>query len=67
MSPIPLSDSRSCHQVQLHDLGPFDAIISDPPYGKREKGSLSAKGAAQEAAHTILTLAADNRILKARK
>jgi tRNA G10 N-methylase Trm11 len=48
----------------LHTLGPFDAIVSDPPYGKREKGSLSAKGAAQEATHTLLTLAADSHILK---
>lgn len=54
-------------QAQLHALGPFDAIMSDPPYGKREKGSLSAKGAAQEATHTLLTLAADRHILKVRR
>lgn len=51
-------------QAELGELGPFDAIIADPPYGKREKGSVKAEGAAWEAVQTLTELAASS-LLKA--
>ena len=39
-------------------LGPFDVIVADPPYGKREKGAARAEGAAQEAVATLVGMAA---------
>lgn len=48
-------------QAELSELGrPFDAIIADPPYGKREKGSIRAEGAAQEAVQTLTEIAASS-------
>lgn len=39
-------------------LGPFDVIVADPPYGKREKGAARAEGAAQEAVATLVGMTA---------
>ncbi len=38
--------------------GPFDVMLADPPYGKREKGATRAEGAAQAAVQTLVELAA---------
>lgn len=46
-------------QAELGGLGPpFDVIVADPPYGKREKGAARAEGAAEEAVATLWRMAA---------
>jgi tRNA (guanine10-N2)-methyltransferase len=44
-------------QAELGELGPFDIICADPPYGLREKGAGGAEGAAHEAVQTLMELA----------
>jgi len=56
--------SQELQDRELVPLGPYDAIITDPPYGKREKGAVGAQGSANQAAVTLMELAANNEILK---
>lgn len=47
-------------RTELAALGPFDVILADPPYGKRERGAVRAEGAAQEAVLCLTELAASS-------
>lgn len=51
-------------QDQLYPWGPFDVLVADPPYGKRERGPVRAEGAIQEAVYTLCDLAANNKLLR---
>lgn len=51
-------------QERLYRWGPFDVMVADPPYGKRERGSVRAEGAIQEAVYTLYNLAANNKLLR---
>ncbi len=52
-------------QERVAAFGPFDILLCDPPYGKRERGALRAEGAVQEAVYTLFKLAANNHLLRA--
>jgi tRNA (guanine10-N2)-methyltransferase len=47
-------------RAELLKSGPFDVMLADPPYGKREKGATRAEGAAQAAVQTLVELAASS-------
>ena len=51
-------------QERLYPWGPFDVLVADPPYGKRERGPVRAEGAIQEAVYTLYDLAANNKLLR---
>jgi tRNA G10 N-methylase Trm11 len=51
-------------QARVAELGPFDAIITDPPYGKRERGSERALGATQEAVWALMEMAVGGDTLR---
>ena len=52
-------------QESVASLGPYDVILADPPYGKREKGSgVSNMSVIEEAVVTLMLLGASNSILK---
>jgi tRNA G10 N-methylase Trm11 len=44
----------------VEEYGPFDVLLADPPYGKREKGRERAEGAVEEAAWALVGLAASS-------
>ena len=51
-------------QERIYRWGPFDVLVADPPYGKRERGPVRAEGAIQEAVYTLYDLAANNKLLR---
>lgn len=57
------ADDPKVH-ARLRRWGPFDVLVVDPPYGKREKGPVRAEGVIQEAVYTLYELASKDEILR---